>query len=148
LDTRRSTSGFIFQVYGGTVLWQSKMQPTVASSTTEAEYLACSAATREALWLRQVLPHFGVPCTPLVIKGDSSGAIGAIKNHTVTARTKHIDVIHHFVRERYALGHIDLKQVGTKDNVADVLTKPLNGTDHGRCCEGMGIISVEGLSSN
>jgi transposase InsO family protein len=140
-DTRKSTTGYVFLLFGGAISWQSKMQPTVAASNTEAEYMACSAAAREALWLRQLLPNFGVECTPLLIRGDSQGALGAIRNHTVTARTKHIDIIHQFVRDRYSMGQLDLEHVAGSQNLADVLTKPVPGPKHKFCCDGMGMYS-------
>jgi len=55
LDTRRSTTGYVFKVYGGTVAWKSRRQPTVALSTTEAEYMASADAARQAIWLRLLL---------------------------------------------------------------------------------------------
>jgi hypothetical protein len=74
LDNRRSHTGWCFVLYGGAISWQSKCQSTVAVSTTEAEYQAASSAAREALWLRQLLPVFDIPCTPLLIMCDSQGA--------------------------------------------------------------------------
>jgi hypothetical protein len=55
LDTRKSTTGVVFLLHGGAVAWASRVQPTVASPTTEAEYMAGAAATREALWLKRLL---------------------------------------------------------------------------------------------
>ncbi len=139
LDTRRSHTGWCFLLYGGVISWQSKCQPTVAASTTEAEYQAASAAAREALWLRQLFTDLKVPCTPLEIKCDNLGALSSLNNPQITQRTKHIDVIHHFVRERCQLGQLKYTHVPSQENVADVLTKPLPKDSHSRCCEQMGM---------
>jgi Reverse transcriptase (RNA-dependent DNA polymerase)/gag-polypeptide of LTR copia-type/Integrase core domain/GAG-pre-integrase domain len=133
-DTRRSQTGWVFMMYGGPICWQSKSQTTVATSTVEAEYQAASSAAREALWLRQLLADLDVPHTPMHIMCDSQGALSSMMNSQVSQRTKHIDVIHHFVRERCHLGQIKFKFVEGKYNVADVLTKPLPKEKHVWCC--------------
>jgi hypothetical protein len=138
-DTRRSQTGWIFKIYGGPVCWQSKCQPTVATSTVEAEYQACSAAAREALWLRQLLADFKVSCTPMKIMCDSQGALSAMMNGQVSQRTKHIDVIHHFVRERCHLGQIKFEFVKGEENLADILTKAVGKPKHVWCCHHIGM---------
>jgi hypothetical protein len=105
--------------------------------------MAASAAAREALWLRQMLPVFDIPCTPVVIQCDSQGALKSMRNPQITQRTKHIDVIHHFVRERCDIGEIDLHFVPGKLNVADVLTKPMPRDKHLWCCEQLGVVSAK-----
>jgi hypothetical protein len=142
LDQRRSHTGWCFMVYGGTVSWQSKCQPTVAASTTEAEYQAAATAAREALWLRQLLPEFDIPCKPMTINCDSQGALKSMRNPQITQRTKHIDVIHHFVRERCQRGEIEFQFVPGMHNVADVLTKALPGPKHKWCCEKLGVVKL------
>lgn len=142
LDHRRSHTGWCFMLYGSVVSWQSKCQPTVAVSTTEAEYQAAATAAREALWLRQLLPVFDVDCTPMVIRCDSQGALKSMRNPQITQRTKHIDVMHHFVRERCQRGEVEFEFVPGKDNVADVLTKAMPGPKHKWCCEQMGIVKL------
>jgi hypothetical protein len=139
VDKRRSHTGWCFLLFGGVISWQSKCQPTVAASTTEAEYQAAAAAAREALWLRQLFADLGLPCTPLVIRCDNQGALSSLDNPQVTQRTKHIDVIHHFVRERCQLGHLKFEFVPSNENVADVLTKPVHKPKHSWCCKQMGL---------
>ena len=124
--TRRSTTGVVFLLHGAAISWQSKLQPTVSLSTTEAEYQATGAGAREALWLRKLLPELGFPITgPITIRGDNEAALNLTKNAMATPRSKHIDIVHHFSRERVERGEIAFVYVESAQNVADVLTKPL-----------------------
>jgi hypothetical protein len=124
LDTRRSVTGYVFMLAGGAVSWRSRRQPTVALSTTEAEYMAAAEATTEAVWLRGFLTDLGVAQTgPTPIAEDNQGAIKLSLNDVNHSRTKHIDIRHHFVRERSQAGDIELVACATKDMAADMLTK-------------------------
>ena len=111
--------------------------------TTEAEYMAAAAASKEALWLKKLLPSLGIKLDPVMIYGDTQGAIKLIKNPIESARSKHIDVIHHFVRERVARGEIVFSYITTKDMVADCLTKPVSAVLLKKALASMGI-SVQG----
>jgi hypothetical protein len=99
----------------------------VSLSSCEAEYIGQTQATKEAIWLqgflKQVHPDLDGGAT--IIYGDNQGAIALAKNPQFHARTKHIDIQHHFVREKVAEGRIQLKYVPTTQQVADGLTKPL-----------------------
>ena len=129
VDSRRSTTGYVFMMSGGAVSWQSKLQATVAVSTCEAEYQAAGAAIREAVWLRKLLPELGVDVSgPLTLKGDNQAAIALLHNPMSTTRSKHIDIVHHFGRERVLRGEVAFEYCASKDNVADCLTKPLPAT--------------------
>ena len=100
MDDRHSTTGNLFLVSGGAVSWLSRKQPVVALSTTEAGYVSLSTATQEALWLRRLLSEIkAIPAAPTVIKEDNQGTIAVAKNPISHARTKHIDIKFHFVRE-------------------------------------------------
>ena len=124
LDTRRSTSGYCFKIGEATVSWASKRQATVAKSTAEAEYVALSFAAQEALWLRQLMKDVGFGVTaPTVIFEDNNGAIDLSRNAKYHNRTKHIDINHHFIRERVKSKEIDVVPCPSKDMAADVLTK-------------------------
>lgn len=125
-DTRKSTTGYVFFLNGGPVSWASKVQPTVALSSAEAEYMAAAAAAQEAVWLRALLGELGFPqSAATVIFEDNQACIAMTKNPVFHKRSKHIDIRHHFVRERVLSGEISLVHCGTSDMVADVLTKPL-----------------------
>ena len=143
IATRRSTTGYIFTMNGGSISWNSRLQPTVAASTTEAEYMAAAAASKEALWLKKLLPSLGIKLDTVMIygdnHGDNQGALKLIKNPIESARSKHIDVIHHFVRERVARGEIVFSYIATKDMVADCLTKPVSATLLKKALASMGI---------
>ena len=144
VNTRRSTSGFVFQLGTSTVSWCSRKQATVAKSSTEAEYVALSTATQEVIWLRRFLVNIGVSIKgPVQIYEDNQGAIDIAKNPKHHDRTKHIDVCHHFVRERVALNDITVSYCPTGEMIADVLTKGLPVVKFRRFREELGVVDVE-----
>ncbi|KAJ9524038.1 hypothetical protein QJQ45_022468 [Haematococcus lacustris] len=99
-DTARSTTGYLFTLIGGAISWSSRLQPTVAMSTAEAEYMAASSATKEALWLRKLMRDLQLEARCVQMSCDNQAALQLLHNPMATARAKHIDVHHHFVRER------------------------------------------------
>ncbi|KAD4384184.1 hypothetical protein E3N88_24352 [Mikania micrantha] len=104
-----------------------KLQPTVSLSTTEAEYRSAAMATQESAWLLRLLSEMGQNVKgKMVLWCDNISAIKLAENPTFLARTKHIKVQYHCVREKVLQGEIDLKYVSTKDQVADLFTKGLN----------------------
>ena len=139
IDTRRSTSGFVFTLHGGAVSWSSRLQPTVAVSTTEAEYMAAAYAVKEGLWLRNLLYDFGRDVTPVKIFCDNQGAIKLLKHAIASLRSKHIDVLHHFVRERVARGEVEFAYCRSEEMAADCLTKPLALSKFVKGCMSMGV---------
>ena len=80
VDTRRSTSGYVFQFGNGTISWSSRKQPTVAKSSTEAGYVALSSATQETIWLRCLMKDGKQMDAPTTIYEDNQGAIELAKN--------------------------------------------------------------------
>jgi len=139
VDTRKSTTAYVFTLGGGAISWQSKRQPTVAASTTEAEYMSAAAAIKEALWVKNLLADFGRDITPVKMLGDNQSALKLLKNPISSLRTKHIDVTYHFARERVMRGDISVDYIKTDDMVADVMTKALPSTKHTACCKAMGV---------
>ena len=126
LTDRHSTTGNLFMMSGAAIDWISKKQPVVALSTTEAEYVALSATTQEAVWLSILLTDIKAPPkAPILIKEDNQGTIAVARNPVSHNRTKHIDVKFHYVREALEDGIIDLTYCPIEQMTADMLTKPL-----------------------
>ncbi|KAE8235854.1 hypothetical protein A4X06_0g9736 [Tilletia controversa] len=123
-STRRSVSGYAFFVHGNLVSWRSRLQATVAISSTESEYMAMLEASREAKWLRTLTTELDLaPRRATDIYTDSSGAYSLARNPEGHNRLKHIDTHYHFVRELVASQQVSITQIGTDDNAADVFTK-------------------------
>lgn len=112
----------------GAVVWDSRKQRTVALSTTEAEYIALSDATKEALHLRRFL----LELRKRKLKIDNLSTQKLAMNPVYQARTKHIDVKHHFVREVMESKEVNLEHMASEDMPADILTKPLSKLKHER----------------
>ena len=130
----------MFLLHDAAVSWQSIKQPTVALSSVEAEYMAATQATREAVWCRAFLAELGIPqATATTMFSDSQGAIALGKNPEHHKRTKHIDIQHHYVREQVAAGNVALSFIGTENMLADVLTKPLAAERHATLAAGIGV---------
>ena len=114
---------------------ESRKQPTVALSTTKAEYIALASAVQELLYLKQLISDFNynVKDAPTIYE-DNQGAIALIKNPVYHSRTKHIDIKTHFVRESVLAHRISVEYLQTSDMVADCLTKPVSRAKMESCC--------------
>ncbi len=124
--SRKSTSGFLFLHLGGAVAWGSHRQTCTATSTTEAEYIAASDFTKEAIWLRRLLIQIdSFPTKPVRLMCDNQSSIRLVHNAVHHNRTKHIQIRYHFIREKQEEGEIDIVYVPTTHQLADIFTKPL-----------------------
>ena len=143
IATRKSIGGCVFFGYHGTgttksgpIHWQVKTQSVVALSTLEAEYIACSDATREALWLRRVEMDIIKAVDPLAtlrtvpIGADNKGAIKLIHSGVAKQKTKHIDIKYQHSHDEESKGNVSFHYVHTSDNPAYLLTKPLPAPKH------------------
>lgn len=126
VDSRRSTSGYIFKLGNGLVSWNSERQKSVAISTMEAEYMSASEAVRELVWLKRLLGELlmeklDVPQFFM----DNESAIKLIKNPEFHKRSKHIEIRYHFVREKYEEDQFILNYTPSNEMIADIFTKAL-----------------------
>ena len=143
LSTRRSTGAYLFTLHGGAVTWSSKLQTCVALSSCEAEYMAQTQASKEAIWIAQLLKEldlgFGLPGHPVTIKADNQGAIALAGDPKFHSRTKHIDVQWHYVREQVDKGAVQFEYCPTNEMAADGLTKPLDKVKFNRFVGQLGL---------
>eukprot|EP00253_Pinus_taeda_P023373 PITA_23373 len=143
LDQRRSTGGYVLNLFGGAVSSMSKKQSVVALSTTEAEYMAATHASKEAVWLKRLCSSMGLVQEAIRIDYDNQSAIFLAKNPTYHSKTKHIDVQYHFVRDMIEDKKVLLVKVDTLKNTADALTKFVSSEKFSWCRETMGISGLE-----
>ena len=135
VDDRHSTSGYVFMLGSGCISWYSGKQKAVSTSTAQAEYIALSYATREAIFLRQLLSEIkGDDIGRVLIREDNQAALSIAHNPVFYSRAKHIDVSYHFVREAVTDGQIGLEHCSSNDMIADLLTKPLSKQHFERLC--------------
>lgn len=140
IDKRRSCSGFVLKLGGGAISWHSKRQEIVALSSTEAEYIALSTTVRETLWVSQFVREIsGIDMQPIKIFCDNTSSIKLATTDAYRERTKHIDVRFHHLRENIEENKIRVEYVSTNENVADALTKALNGPKNDQLTKLMGL---------
>jgi hypothetical protein len=139
LDKSKSTTGFVFTLVEGAVSWVSKLQSIVATSTTEAEYVAATQASKEAIWLQMLMEELGHKQEKIALFCDSQSALHLAKNPAFHQRTKHIRVQYHFVREKVEEGSVDIQKIHTEDNPADMLTKQISTDKFTWCRSSIGL---------
>ncbi len=144
IDTRKSTSGYVYKLAGAAISWKSKKQASVAISTAEAEYMALASATQEGVWLQKILEDFGEPTVPIVIHEDNQAAIAMTKNPQYHGRAKHVSIKYHFVRDLVEQNKVKMVYCPSEDMIADILTKGLNKDKfvYMRALTGMGMCPI------
>ncbi|GKC06128.1 hypothetical protein Tco_0997738, partial [Tanacetum coccineum] len=126
---RKSTTGGCQFLGNRLISWQCKKQTVVATSTTEAEYVAAASCCGQVLWIQNQLLDYGYNFMDTVIYIDNTSTICIIENPVQHSKTKHIEIRHHFIRDCNAKKLIQMAKIDTQHNVADLLTK---GFDAGR----------------
>jgi hypothetical protein len=127
-DDRKSTLGGCFYVGNNLVAWMSKKQASISLSTVEAEYIAASSCCTQLLWMKTLLGDSGYSQDTMIINCDNTSAINISKNPVQHSRTKHIDFRHHFLRDLVESKVVSLSFIPTENQLADILTKPLDGS--------------------
>ena len=129
IEDRKSTHGYAYLMAGAAISWCSQKQASTSTSTTEAEYVGLCNATKFAAWLTTWLTGANRECfyddMRIQLYGDNQSALKLVKNPEFHARTKHIDVQYHYVREALEDGLLDLAYIPTSEMAADIFTKPL-----------------------
>ncbi|GJY49819.1 putative ribonuclease H-like domain-containing protein [Tanacetum coccineum] len=120
---RKSTTGGCQFLGRRLISWQCKKPTIVATSTTEAEYVAAASGCGQVLWIQNQLLDYGYNFMNTKIYIDNNSAICIVKNHVFHSRTKHIEIRHHFIRDCFEKKLIYVDHIHTDDNVADLLTK-------------------------
>ena len=142
-DDRKSIGGYTFLLNGSAISWNRKKQSTVVLSSTEAEYMTLTQAVKESIWLQVLLSDLGAGRHQEEVRNiniDNQGALALARNPEFHARTKHIDIQYHFVREHSETGKIRLTYCPTTDMRADIFTKALPQPAFIRHNLGLGLI--------
>ncbi|KAE8222892.1 hypothetical protein CF319_g3985 [Tilletia indica] len=139
-DDRKSMSGYVFTVGGGAVSWGARKQGAVALSTAEAEYIAAGVAGREAVMLKGALTACGQLVGTITVHCDNQAAIQLVRNPgSHHDRSKHIDIVHHWIRDQTQQGAFDFEYIPTDLNPADAFTKSLGAVKHYQHAERIGL---------
>eukprot|EP00253_Pinus_taeda_P023523 PITA_23523 len=125
-DDRKSTAGYVFTLGSGPITWACKKQAAISLSSAEAEYRGAAEASKEALWLRQILSEFGFEQQhPTTLWCDNQSAIPLCKDPVQHQRSKHIELHMHFIRKLIHDHVLEVQYCSTDDQVADIFTKAL-----------------------
>ncbi|CAM9956593.1 unnamed protein product, partial [Heterosigma akashiwo] len=123
----KSVTGYIVFLGDSPVVWTSRLQKSVTTCTTEAEYLALGECAKDVMWLRYLLAELGFKqIKPTTVNEDNTACISWATEITVTRKNRHLHVNYHYVRELVQQNEIEVKYINTSEQVGDLFTKALN----------------------
>lgn len=139
--TRFSVSGYCTFIVGGCVSWRARKQPTVPTSTTEVKYRAAYKASQEVIWLHQLLSDMNYKVKlPITLYCDNQGALALTNNLLYQSRSKHFDILYHWIQERVNNNSISPTYITTNLRGADFLTKAVDHLpEHNFCARELGL---------
>jgi hypothetical protein len=140
LDKRMSLTGYVFTVGDCALSWRETLQPVVAQSTTEAEYIAIAEACKESVLLKGLYAELCSDDSCVNMFCDSQSAICLTKDQMFHERSKHIDVKYHYVRDIVTQGKLKVCKISTHDNPTDMIRKPVPVAKFELCSSLVGII--------
>lgn len=142
-DTLHWISDFFITLGGSPISWKSKKQASISLSSTEVEYRSIRKVNVEITWSARLLEDISVhPLLPVPVYSDSQAAIHIAHNPVFHERTKHVELDCHFVHQQYLSGLISLKFTPSKNQLADLFTKPLSGSSHQSLLSKLGVSSL------
>jgi hypothetical protein len=133
--TAKSRTGYVVMYAGCPIIWASQLQPEIAQSVTESEYIALSQCLRQTIPMMRLveeiqqqmnIPMDIIPTVRCKLFEDNTGAIELANVPKMRPRTKHINTKYHHFRAYVAQGFIKVLKIGTEEQLADILTKNLN----------------------
>jgi hypothetical protein len=125
--------GYLVLLSGTAISWNSRVQKTIALSSTEAEYMSLYDTCRQLVWMHSFLKELGMPVDTIPLCGDNQGAIFNAPNPVQEKQTKHIDICFHYICEKVSNGEVTLHFVTTDHNPTDMFTKNLTRDNFLRC---------------
>lgn len=125
-EKRKSTTGYVLMYAGGPISWTSHKQQIVATSTSEAEYIAAAECVKELQYMSTLFQELTNSKFPALLQVDNQSAISIIKTGKMNKRSKHIDVRYYFINEKFEENLFKLIYCPSKDQLADIFTKPLD----------------------